>query len=231
MKVTNEDIGKYCIINGISNGVNFRNTKGKIIDFLFLGINVKVKHNNGHIKNYELSQKNITHIYNYTFDDENEEYEVINPFTLFDLYYNFDYKCESFQREFYNLLSECTYKNINFTISHKFTTFNKEHIPETLWENRKHLQEKGFIKRKVTDPILKSGMTVKNIYTNKTYNIIESDHGYLYLTPDCGKDFTEKVYVLNHQIKKGYSLTDLNNIGKFGDFFSGDFKFEICEED
>lgn len=91
---------------------------------------------------------------------EQEEYEIVRPFNLLDIWNEFDHDCHEFQVEFGKLLNEYTYNDQKrlWEVGSKVRSFKKDNIPKTLWDNRKHLEEKDFIKKKEKEIVLEPGM-------------------------------------------------------------------------
>lgn len=145
--------------------------------------------------------------------DIDEEYDVVKPFNLINLWDAFDNFCEKFQNEFRDLLVEYTY-GFEWKVHDKNISFTKESVPNVLWRNRKHLEEKGFIVKRKENIPLKHGMVITSTINQKSKFMIVKLYGTIYslIYMDCnfknliGTSFDDSTF----DVTETKTLKDLN---------------------
>lgn len=153
--------------------------------------------------------------------DEREEYEVIKPFTVFNIWESQrDKTCEEFLNAWQRLLFDLTksedYQNRPFNLA--FVYFREECVPPVMWYYRKELCKRGFIKKKEKDIILVPGMRLKESQYSNSYTVVESGDknrfNKICLVGDGHKDTDFKPYVFGfgEVFHKGITLKELRNI-------------------
>ena len=168
--------------------------------------------------------------------EKEQEYEVIAPFTLMDLWDAFEdeHSCKRFQKEWGKLLFEVTFSGRN--IKTKFDCYRAIRKYNTLYYNLHHLEKKGFVRRMIdsskinTDTItaykiieegvvLKPGVRLQSNYDNHKYTVVKSGDSTMrwnkiQLLGDGHKDTNFKPYLLEYGAKynEGTTLEELNEI-------------------
>jgi len=170
--------------------------------------------------------------------EKEQEYEVITPFTLVDLWNAFEdeHSCKRFQREWGKLLFEVTLSGRN--IKTKFGCYRAIRKYNTLYYNLHYLEKKGFVRRKIDgskintdtitaykiieeDIVLKPG---RRLQGNMTWRIIEDQAGQISLVSE------QSSLLFNYKdkplwMKRGITLMSFNK-----HYINADEKFEVINE-
>ncbi len=133
---------------------------------------------------------------------EMKEYRVVGDgFTILEIYKKRPLSCQDFNKEFEALLEE----ERQLYVDSPFRDYEDISNSKVLMRNLSWLEQKGFIKERVKDVVLKPGMRVKSSSGN-IYLLIEAEGtGSLHMILD------NKSYNVNNDLKVGITLRELRN--------------------
>lgn len=108
-----------------------------------------------------------------------QEYEVVRPFLLIDVWEAFAdvHDCDEFQEKWGQFLNELTHNNRG--LQSRFSTYKSIKKYNALYDNLHHLEANGFIQKIKKDVVLKPGMKLKSDHTKD--QILMYTEGYKFI--------------------------------------------------